>query len=985
MSLLNLMLGFGFLGKLFSFIGNLLSVIGDIIKFFLFLIIWQPFMLILIILMALITFAELTFKALAGINPVYLNGIKYSGASGNGQDLVYAFITDGAVQNVFFSILALSFVLLLILTIVALIKAEFTLDLKGSAKGPIITRSLKSLANFLIVPAVSLISILGVNFITRSVYEIFGTGVGGSMAGKCLMLGLYNANNARNSRVFADKLSEGVDIESGQNPFQGKSQTEIAGLIDACFSGQREAEIQFSNGVLGGFSMFSGAGWDYSFNSDGYTNIAGLFSWVPTSKAKLGFESITALFFWYNIFKFDLVMPIGTALVMLYILLTTCLALVKRVFELTILFLLAPPMIAIAPLDGGNAEKRWRQEFMKRLLAVIAPVFAFNMYFLLVPLFENIKIFDLSALNITAISQVGAVGGTMTGFIGVVIAFYAIFDILFQVIAIIVGLEVVRDASALLSNLMGVDDLVKSGGELGKKYMEKGKNAVKAGVAIGSMVAGGGAFKGAAKLLKGRAGKIGGKIGNMMSSKGRAMNRLDKAKQQRDELGEDKVTALKKGETIEGLEESLKNNEYGDGLFGKGNGKFNQFLNPVKRMEAGKARRKEAEENFDKNKGIVKRYLSLKKPGTAEYERAKVLYEKKYGGDDDKKTEYLKKQQGRKAQGGIFGNLAHGMSAAGQGIKSGLGKAGGWIGDHTASGAFTKSLFGDLTKQVDFKRTKNAFLKPFQEGGDGGLRRALDATNSLFGETGNTFFKPLWNPNARHDLLFNSVPESKLQESIINQELWKKGNAAFEEKEAIKRNAAAAEAYDKQFITQMMAEKQGPRFYSRFSDLVKKQQDAHNAGDVNMSNLYAEQLKTMLDNNGITGKVNAFYKGYQEDLKNGGSGSYIKQVEDYKQKLRAQADENVKKERKGVSEESSSSTDSTKIEGEVKTKLTPDNISALAKKIGEEIAKAMKGEGSSKIDASMLQTLTNGFTSITDVMSQLQQALDKLSDSSDKK
>lgn len=961
--LMNFMLGFGVLGKIFSWIGNLLSCLGDIIKFFLFLIIWQPFMLILIILMALVTFAELTFKALAGINPVYLNGIRYSGASGgSGQDLVYAFITDGSVQNVFFSILALSFVLLLILTIVALIKAEFTLDLKGSAKGPIIARSLKSLANFLVVPVVSLISVLGVNFLTRTVYDLFGTGAGGTMAGKCLMLGLYNANNARNSRSFAAKLSNGDYIE--ENPFSGKSQTEIAALIDDCFAGKREAEIQFQEGITGGFNMFSGVGWHYSFGNfdDGYTNVAGLFAWVPTSKAKLGFESITALFFWYNIFKFDLIMPIGTALVMLYILLTTCLALVKRLFELTILFLLAPPMIAIAPLDGGAAEKRWRQEFMKRLLAVIAPVFAFNMYFLLVPLFENIKIFDLTALNISALSGVSAVGGTMSGAVmAVIVAFYVIFDILFQVIAIIVGLEVVRDASALLSSLMGVDDLVKSGGELGKKYMEKGKGAVKMGVTAATMLAGSGAFKGAATMLKGRATKM----GNMFSKQGRAKNRLDK------QIASEKKAGVydenNKSEAVKAIESEIaeiqQEKQYKKEVSAENKQKKQEKRNTGKRADRRARIQMDRGLKFKNDKAAAKDEYekAVKEHGVGSDEAVKA-YAKyaKYGADNDQRSRELIQKSVDSSS----------FSRGAKSVFSHIAKP------FTISSGFTKDLFGKFDKQAAFAKTKEAFLKPFQEGGDGGYRRVLDAMNGLMGDYGNTFFKPLWNDKARNDLLFYSVPESKQHDQDIQQKLWNTSNDKYRDEQ----NRIQQEKNTKNMIASMKANTQGNEgLQARLNDLTEAIRRANEMGDKEQVKKLEGDKVELYSQLG----VDKTYKEYQEESKKGVTGPVTKALEGEKARLASQASADAIAEHMKDGSLKAAAENATKLKASLEgaklsTKLDDSSATKIAAAMAEALRKNPAGKGQGDVEKVVSEVIKEQNGQFKEVVQALLDAIKEL-------
>jgi hypothetical protein len=219
---------------------------------------------------------------------------------------------------------------------------------------------------------------------------------------------------------------------------------------------------------------------------------------------------VNVIAYFYSLQKMDYLLGIITAVVMAFIMLGICWQLLKRIFEIVILMLLAAPMISIAPLDGGNASKKWQAEFIKRVVAIIGPVFAINMYFVMVPLFLNLNFFgNLGAAAATApLAAEGTVALGTGMFAGIGIGqsnmiflaaakIYLLVNAMVQLLVCLVGLEIVKSASGLLSNLLGVEDLAKGSVEVGQK-------AVKAG----AMAAGGGAMKAAGALAgKAAAGK----------------------------------------------------------------------------------------------------------------------------------------------------------------------------------------------------------------------------------------------------------------------------------------------------------------------------------------------------------------------------------------------------------------------------------------------------------------------------------------------
>ena len=121
---------------------------------------------------------ELMFKIVTGTGTEWVWGASgenqtiIGGTTGN--DIAMAFLRSSVVQTTFFTVLGFSVVLLVIFTVIALIRSEFTTDITKSAKGPYINRALKGIMHFILVPVLSLAFVLGVNTITRAVNKLFG-------------------------------------------------------------------------------------------------------------------------------------------------------------------------------------------------------------------------------------------------------------------------------------------------------------------------------------------------------------------------------------------------------------------------------------------------------------------------------------------------------------------------------------------------------------------------------------------------------------------------------------------------------------------------------------------------------------------------------------------------------------------------------------------------------------------------------------------
>ncbi len=470
--------------KIFTNLGNLFSGLFNSLIALIYFIIYYVFMGIAFIM----NFAEVLFKKFAGLDTMMTN-------DGKSADIVTIFISSNEVWGLFVSIIVLSIVLLLLFTFIAIIKSEFSLDVKGSAKGPIIARSLKSFAMFLIIPAVSVAGIYATNAITETVNGMFRSGNNVPMSNQVFYVAAYNANRARNDSRFARYISgqnvSGYQLDSNtKNRDDGtfSDPNSVAYEIDVAFKSERA--------VKGG--SWVNLGFDEKVDSG--LLLETMLGLQPSDPSHFSPWNPAMVNYYYKITEFDFVLGLGTAIYMAYVLLSMCVVLIKRVFEITILLLLAPPLIAMAPIDGGNASKTWQKEFIKRVISIIGPVFAINMYFVLVPVFMSISLFS-GGRNISIDTGIqdwvngGIIGGAASklGVVASLSASYVMYDAFFQLLTLCVGMQVVKMSSALISNLLGIEDLVKSGAEATKKAV--GTAVQIAGMATGAGAAVGGLVK----------------------------------------------------------------------------------------------------------------------------------------------------------------------------------------------------------------------------------------------------------------------------------------------------------------------------------------------------------------------------------------------------------------------------------------------------------------------------------------------------------
>lgn len=413
-------------------------------------------------LLFIIDIINALFRKFAGLG-TYYDQAAHGVLSG---DFVYSLITSRAVTNVFWAMIILAVILLIITTFIAVIKSEFTPIMDKSNnnnKRKIIGIAVKSLINFAVVPICAVIGVLIGNALLRTIDGATGGGEGSSMGGRIFVAGAYDANIIRkyvNNPELDDvrlvKCRDNIVNEfygSGAtwNTLSENQKNELADLVDDLFS-------------------------------QGITNI---------TQSKYFYLSADMIGY-YDLLSFNFFLCLICVVAIGYFMIMILIGLIKRIFAMVTLFVIAPPIIALSPINGKVLEG-WNKLFIKNMLAAYSSVVAINLYLIVLRALQNVQFF--------APNEFGLIGGE--GFAN---------QIAYMLI-MIGGLVFTKDLTKDVAGLIGADSALSEGISASKEFAATTGKMVGLGATMLKPATAG------AKL----AGKVGGKavgLGAQVAAKG---------------------------------------------------------------------------------------------------------------------------------------------------------------------------------------------------------------------------------------------------------------------------------------------------------------------------------------------------------------------------------------------------------------------------------------------------------------------------------
>lgn len=251
-----------------------------------------------------------------------------------------------------------------------------------------------------------------------------------TFSGSLFRVAAYNANRVRISgSTNMSGFDEGQLFENGAFEGEGtSSQIETAAdMVDTAFANN----LHLKDSYVMWLSAGRDGGWvSLSYFTNFLTMAAGAFS-----KFNVG-----AVWYYYDLWTFNFLVGFAGIIICTTLFINIIMGLMARIFMCIALFLVAPPLFGLAPLDGGKAGSGWRENFMKQVLMAYGSVVGMNVMFLILPYMNTIDFFNIP-----------------------------IADLIAQSLLIIVGLITIKSLISVLSGLIGAADANETGEKISKE------------------------------------------------------------------------------------------------------------------------------------------------------------------------------------------------------------------------------------------------------------------------------------------------------------------------------------------------------------------------------------------------------------------------------------------------------------------------------------------------------------------------------------
>lgn len=503
---------------------------------------------------------QLFFRKLAGLDVYYVDGKAVSGDLVTnfiaGILGINVNATDGvtfeysALTTVFWSFIVFGIIIAFMSTIVAIVKSHYSYDDK-SAKGPMqyVYTAGKAIINMVAVPIIVVLGLYVSQGILTALDTMTSTSSGSvvSMYGSDKLGLIQSVDTVKSATglsknktyIYYDIFGFGGAISYGSNPNMLTAKAKDLALIGAqnqTFSGSlfkvsaynanraRIGQYKISSNILGTasneYTLFGNAetddelanmidtafacnlhmdDWHWANNWGAISSDKYFTNFLIKGGSAFSKFNVGLVWYYYDLWQFNFIVGFAGCIVCATLFVNIIMGLIARLFMCIGLFLVAPPLFGLAPLDGGKAGKSWRENFMKQVLMAYGAVVGMNIFFLILPYMNEIDFFNI-----------------------------AIADYFAQTLVIIVGLITVKAFISVLSGLIGAEDANKSGegiaeevGTVAGKATKMTVGAAKLGAKATGMIAKGG-FKIADKVTGGKLGqkteKLAGNISNKFTS-----------------------------------------------------------------------------------------------------------------------------------------------------------------------------------------------------------------------------------------------------------------------------------------------------------------------------------------------------------------------------------------------------------------------------------------------------------------------------------
>lgn len=514
-------------------------------------------------LFKLCDFFQTCFRRLAGLDTYYYKDDTAESGKETSNDILIKLFSSKTVVEALIAMTLFAVALLLIVTIIQIIRVEYTTEGSKNSKGTILGKAIKSFAMFILVPVVCFLGIFVSNKLLLALDSATAQTGSKTLSSKIFLAGTADANVVRMGGSQEGWVNWG-ELEIGYG-FERKAESgdnykTLLGLNTAYFSSNKTTEearrYELSVKVDELFTR-NYSSWTASKASNAVTfddikitgSAAGSHLLSMRGSRVVHYTNSFTIQYFYDFTQMSyIVLFFGTSMVLMS-LIKASFGLMIRLYKGVALFIISPAVTALTPLDDGNAYKSWRKSFISSVLSAYGYIVALNLLFLVMGVIDNIYLFPDNLGYYTA-------------------------NKLVHMMFAISGMHLLSDFSALLSGFIGGEDALKSGEGLYKKVSDTGKKIGK--LAAQTTIATVGMFSGigggiAAKNVK-RATSTIAKSANTIKEKTAERDKYDKGSEnwlkENEKLMQDRdyLKAVEKQKTAEFWK---KDNENASAVFAR--------------------------------------------------------------------------------------------------------------------------------------------------------------------------------------------------------------------------------------------------------------------------------------------------------------------------------------------------------------------------------------------------------------------------------
>ena len=414
-----------------------------------------------------------TFKKLCGMDVYWVGTERVEGV-----DPLLQMFTNSNVIQILIALSLVAVVMVIIAAIIQVIRIEFTTEGSKNSKGQVFGQALKSLLMFFLVPICCIGGIGITNALLRTIDRATNLSTGSSTLGSTIFVSAATSTNrVRAGGNLTEPLRRLVGINGDIND---TNREECAQLVDQWF---KDTTV----------------GWDTGL---------GIFD---SGSAFCPYANWEIAFLYYNLYEMNYILYIGAVLIACGIMIHASYGMVMRLIKGVILFMVSPPVVALIPLTNSPFAS-WRKTFLANVLSAYGTIVGFNLVMMVLPVVNNIKLFQPLTLDGTALGGLTA-GMDANGANGLI-----------TILVTLTGLFMIKDMIKFLSDMINADDANAIGGPMSKKVGKTvGTMAAVAAAPVALAAAPALAGAGAAMSAKGAAmaggkfagfGKVLGKVGS---------------------------------------------------------------------------------------------------------------------------------------------------------------------------------------------------------------------------------------------------------------------------------------------------------------------------------------------------------------------------------------------------------------------------------------------------------------------------------------